>query len=430
VGDGVVEWDGGANSLTVNGPLVNRTTGPTDVLEIWDVNLLAGHDYQFQFSRTGANAKLLLFKSGAGPYWAGRSSRLFEVTAGTSYTPSTSGFYGVVVVNDDGANGSYSLGVGECRTPDTLTPGVSVSTAGLAERTYECDQNATFFTAIGARGASDWNLETYSSLTGSNYPSCLSSQLGASAMASPVVDFVVGDYTAQLIGPFYARVHLNQDQGSGSARVEWDAGSDFIAVNGSPIDRSTDANDVLEVWDVFLNSGQTYNILFNTTGANLRLFLFGPGGSWAGRSAAVHQRPGAATFQPFVPSQTGWHGAVVVNDDGGTGTYHLRINQGTVGLENPEPVATALSGIAPNPARGPTRFDFALREASRVSFQVLDIAGRVVSETPERDWASGRWSLRWDGRATTGSRLSPGVYFVRMQVAGRPMALRKLALLD
>jgi hypothetical protein len=429
--DGTVEWDSGSNSLTVNGPIVNRTTGPTDVLEVWDVSLLAGHDYRFTFTRTGANVKMLLFQSGAGAYWAARSARLIEITASTTYTPASSGFFGVVVVNDDGVSGSYTLGVGECRTPDVLTSGVSVSSSGLAERTYVCSQEATFFTALGARGASDWNLESYSDPTAGTYPTCLSSQLAASALAAPSVDFVVGDYTSTVPEPFYARVHLNQDQGSGSARVEWDSGADFIEVNGAAIDRNTDANDVLEVWDTFLTSGQTYNILFNTTGANLRLFLFKPGQTWVGRSTALLNRAGAATHQPYVAANTGWHGVVVVNEDGGTGSYHLRINQGVVGVNDPQaPVANALQGIAPNPARGPARFDFALREASRVSFQVLDVAGRVVSETPERSWQSGRWSMSWDGRARNGSRLAPGVYFVRMQVAGQPLALKKLALLN
>ena len=428
--DATLEWDSGANALTVNGPLVNRSTGATDVLEIWDVNLQAGHDYQFQFSRSGADVKLLLFKSAAGVYWAGRSTRLFEVTANASYTPTTSGFYGVVVVNDDGLNGSYSLGVGECRAPDVLTSGVSVSTSGLAERSYVFDQNATFFTALGARGASNWNLEAYSGSSGGAYPACLSSQVASSSQAAPAVDFVVGDFTAQLIGTFYARVHLDQDQCSGSARVEWDSGADFIEVNGAAIDRNTDANDVLEVWDVFLNSGQTYNILFNTTGANLQLFLFGSGGSWMGRSAAVLQRAGGATFQPYVATQTGWHGAVVVNEDGGTGTYHLRVNQGVVGVEDGTAPLTALQGISPNPARGPARIRFALHEAAQVSFQVLDVAGRVVWETLGKDWSPGRWDVSWDRRGRSGGRLSAGVYFLRMQVAGRAVALRKFALLD
>lgn len=429
-GDGTVEWDSGANALVVNGPLVNRATGATDVVEVWDVLLQAGHDYRFLFSRTGADVKLLLFKSTAGPYWVGRSAALFEVTGNQSYTPTSSGYFGVVVINDNGAAGSYTLGVGECRDPDILTSGVSVSTSGLAERTYQFDQNATFFTAIGARGASNWNLETYSGGGGGTYPSCLSSQLASSSQAAPTVDFVVANFTAQLPGIFFARVHLDQDQGSGSAQVEWDSGADYVVVNGASINRTTDASDVLEVWDVFLTSGQTYQVLFNTSGANLKLLLFGPGTSWTGRSSALFTRSGSPAYQPYVATNTGWHGVVAVNEDGAAGSYELRINQGVVAVGDAEAPATGLSGLVPNPARGAARIHFALHEPSAVSFQVLDVAGRVVSETPNREWSPGRWTLGWDGRGRSGTRLAPGVYFLRMSVAGRPVALKKIALLE
>src|SRR5437667_6944965 len=45
VGPAAVEWDGGggaASTLTVNAPLVQRSTGSADVLEVWDVFLSAG----------------------------------------------------------------------------------------------------------------------------------------------------------------------------------------------------------------------------------------------------------------------------------------------------------------------------------------------------------------------------------------------------
>jgi hypothetical protein len=429
-GDATVEWDAGTNSLVVNGPLINRATGATDVIEVWDVQLQAGHDYRFLFSRTGADVKLLLFKSGPGAYWAGRSAALFEVTGNQDYTPTSSGFFGVVVINDNGAAGSYSLGVGECRAPDALTSGVSVSTSGLAERDYVFDQNHTFFMALGARGSSNWNVQAYSGAGGGTYPSCLSGQLASSSQAAPTVDFVVGNFTAQLPGVFYARVHLDQDQGSGSAQVEWDGGADYVLVNGASINRATDANDVLEVWDVFLTSGQTYQVLFNTTGADLRLLLFTPGTSWAGRSSAILTRTGDPAYQQYVATNTGWHGVVVVNENGAAGSYELRINQGVVGIEDGEAPATALAGLVPNPARGRASIHFALHDAAPVSFEVLDIAGRVVAETPDEERSAGRWTLAWDGRGRSGARLSPGVYFLRMRVAGRAIALRKFALLD
>jgi hypothetical protein len=430
-GGGTVEWDSGTNSLVVNGPLVNRTTDANDVLEVWDVSLQAGHTYQFQFSRTGADVKLLLFKSGAGTYWAARSATLFPAATGNvSYTPTTSGFYGVVVVNDNGVAGSYSLGVGECRAPDPLNSGVSVSTAGLAERTYSIEQNATFFTVVGVRGASNWNVEAYAGNGTGTYPSCLSSLNAGSTLAAPNVDFVVGNWNGVILDTFYARAFLNQDQGSGSALVEWEGGADYVAVGGDPIDRNVDASYVVECRDVFLNSGQNYSILFNTTGANLQMFLFDPGTNWAGRSAAVFQHAGSPTYFNYAASATGFYGLVITNEDGGTGNYHLRINQGTVDVPDGAAPVTQLQGMAPNPARGPARIHFALHEPAAVSFQVIDVAGRVVSETTDRSWSPGRWSVTWDGKGRSGEKLAAGVYFVRMRVAGQSIGLMKFALLD
>jgi hypothetical protein len=361
----------------------------------------------------------------------GRSATLFPAATGnTSYTPSTSGFYGVVVVNDNGAAGSYALGVGECRSPDPLSSGVSVSTAGFAERSYSIAQNATFFTVVGVRGASNWQVQAYSGSGGGSYPNCLSGLNAGSTQAAPAVDFVVGNWSGLLLDTFYARAYMDQDQGSGSALVEWEGGPDYVAVGGDPIDRSVDAGYVVEVRDVFLNAGQNYSILFNTTGANLQMFLFNPATIWSGRSAAVFQHAGSPTYFNYPATQSGFYGLVITNEDGGTGSYHLRINQGTVGVDDAAAPVTQFQGVAPNPTRGPARIHFALHEPAAVSFQVIDVAGRVVSETQDRSWSPGRWSVTWDGRGRSGEKLAAGIYFVRMRLAGQPIGLTKFALLD
>jgi hypothetical protein len=72
----------------------------------------------------------------------------------------------------------------------------------------------------------------------------------------------------------------------------------------------------------------------------------------------------------------------------------------------------------------------ALHEPAAVTFQVIDVAGRVVSETQDRSWSPGRWSVTWDGRGRSGEKLAAGIYFVRMRVAGQPVGLMKFALLD
>ncbi len=428
-----VEWDSGSNSLTVNGPLLTRSTGASDVIEVWDAFLSAGSAYTFTFTHTAAGAKLLLFKSGALTYWAGRNGALFEVAANTTYTASATGYYGVVVINDDGAAGTYSLGVGRCETPTVLGSGVATSTAGFAERYYSFDQAATFWTAVGVRGSADWNLEAYASSSGGGYPTCLGGQAAGSSLAAPAVDFVVGNFNNMLPAEHYARVHMNQDQGSGSAMVEWDSGStldDIVITDGPPIHRTTGSSDVLECWDVYLDAGATYQVLFNSTGADCKLFLFGPGVGWAGRGAAILQRTGSPSYVPYVAASTGWHGLVVVNDNGQPGTYDLQINQGVVAVGDGPLPPTQLQGVAPNPARGPLQIHFALHDPGPVAFDVLDVAGRVVSEVPTREWSPGRWTVGWIGQARNGGRMSAGVYFLRMRASGRTVAVRKFTLMD
>ena len=436
-GNATVEWDDGANALTVNGPIVTRTTDATDVIEVWDVFLTAGVGYTINFSRTGADAKALLFKSGAGAYWAGRNSAQLELTASGSYTPSATGYYGIVVINDNGASGSYNLSVGRCEVPTDLASGVAVSTNGLAERYYRWDQNDTFHMAVGVRGTADWNIEAYGDRTGSSWPVCNASQLAASALAAPSVDFIVGNFDTQIPDTsYFVRAHMNNDQGMGSAMVEWDGGgtiNDIILTDpvNPTISRTTGPSDVLECWDVYLNSGSTYQIFFNTLGADLKLFLFAPSLTWGNRSNAILQRTGSAAAAPYNATNTGWHGLVVVNDNGLAGSYDLRIfSSGAVAVGDEGPPTTALQGLAPNPTRGSMRIRFSLQEAGSVAFDVLDVQGRVVSEIPARDWAAGRWSVGWNGRSRADRALGAGIYFIRMRVHGRTIGLRKFALLD
>ena len=113
--------------------------------------------------------------------------------------------------------------------------------------------------------------------------------------------------TDLLLDTFYARAFLDQDQGSGSALVEWEGGADYVVIGGAPIDRSVDASYVVEVRDVFLNAGQNYSIQFNTTGANLQMFLFDPGTSWSGaaqRSSSTRAVPPISTIPRPRPVST------------------------------------------------------------------------------------------------------------------------------
>src|SRR5207253_2835793 len=110
----VLQWDGDASLLAINGPSASANTAANDFIHIWDVYLYAGQSYRINFSiSTGsANLKVLLFRNpGSGVYWAGRNAAALQVTSSADYTAPTSGFYGLAVVNDDGGVASYAIGV-------------------------------------------------------------------------------------------------------------------------------------------------------------------------------------------------------------------------------------------------------------------------------------------------------------------------------
>jgi hypothetical protein len=92
------------------------------------------------------------------------------------------------------------------------------------------------------------------------------------------------------------------------------------------------------------------------------------------------------------------------------------------------PTAIALSNPYPNPTRGDVAFALALPRSSEVSFDVLDLQGRVVwNETPRR-LDPGRWTLGWNGRTRAGSPAPSGLYLARVRIDGQAR-LKRMALL-
>lgn len=82
------------------------------------------------------------------------------------------------------------------------------------------------------------------------------------------------------------------------------------------------------------------------------------------------------------------------------------------------PAALDFSAPTPNPARGATRFEFALPAAGRVRLEVLDVAGRRVRTLADRDMTAGRWAHGWDLRDEAGRAVAPGVYLARLATPG------------
>jgi acyl-coenzyme A thioesterase PaaI-like protein len=97
---------------------------------------------------------------------------------------------------------------------------------------------------------------------------------------------------------------------------------------------------------------------------------------------------------------------------GATSFYRLIVSlrQGGQTIEGPVSAAAAnlvtdLAILAPNPALGSTRVDFAVARAGTVRLSVLDVAGREQVVLARGNYAAGRHTIQWDGRI--GARKRP-----------------------
>src|SRR5262249_45620167 len=122
---GYTEWDDGHDSLIVNAPPTVVTPPDHNIIDAWNVHLLGGGTYNFHLTKdSGATAqyKMMIFWNSLPPdtpYWATRPDAIGEDPAYISVgTPVTDDFC-VVVANDNGGTGGYTIQV----TSDLLGAG-------------------------------------------------------------------------------------------------------------------------------------------------------------------------------------------------------------------------------------------------------------------------------------------------------------------
>ena len=435
--DSRTEWDDGPDQLTVNAPPVVRNITGSDLIEVWDVFLQGETEYVLNFRRTGgqADTKALLFRNpSAAPYWVGRQARILEQTGPTAFnTPPVSDWYAVVVVNDNESDGSYILNIGTCTEPVTLASGVSTPTPA-PNGYYRFTQPVVFWSAVGVRGAptSDWDAQVYAVGSEWVWPQCFAGLLAESTLPAGSVDFVVGDFNHNPLGTYYPRTF--QASGIGDAVTEWDDSPDQITVGQAPIERTTGASDVLEIWDVLLTAGVEYDLFFERTGsADTRISMFQSqnGVYWAGRQNRMFDTTNPHTI--FTASADDWYAIVVVNENGGAGTYRVGMSVAPTAVNDPAeagaPAVTALRPVVPNPASGSVQIGFDLARSETVELAILDVTGRVVGKLPSLAWEAGRWRTGWDGRGRDGQRVPAGVYWVEMSAGTRPVGRSKFILL-
>ncbi|MDZ7268593.1 MAG: M14 family zinc carboxypeptidase [candidate division KSB1 bacterium] len=111
-------------------------------------------------------------------------------------------------------------------------------------------------------------------------------------------------------------------------------------------------------------------------------------------------------------------------------SFHVGRATGIVHAVPDLPATFLLEQNDPNPVRQETAIAFALPAGfgGNMQLAVYNILGQQVKLLASGARSAGRHLVRWDGRDQTGRRLSPGIYFYRLQ-AGTFVQVKKLLLL-
>lgn len=443
----------GAMQWTANGVAV--CVAPNDQLEpVIAADPLGGSIVGWTDARTPANGQDVYAQhltAAGGPVWTANGVQLCDApNTQDAIRLIPDGVGGASLVWEDLRSGtgydvygervdSNGMVPDQCTPPDSMTTGEVVSTIAPQNwRTF--NQGNFYWSAVGVQGGSgDWDLEVFDihSVGLGAYPLCFSRPMAGSYSTSGT-DFVVMDSNDNLtpVGTYGVRVFRHS--GTGSAAFEWDGDVQEILTDGSAVGSAV-ANwtGVIDTYDVLLTAGIPYwfELQHTNPSAQTRVFIYSSYGSVGTieykyvvpRSSYSAQSVGS--YATFTSPTTDYYGVIVVNDNGLPDNYTLRVKTTVVDVEPTAGLVTRFKGASPNPSAGRAQFEFSLRTPGNVSFDVMDMAGRVTARVPAQRWGAGTWSVAWDGRRTQGVEAPPGIYFVQMRVDGRPAGLSRLALI-
>jgi hypothetical protein len=81
----------------------------------------------------------------------------------------------------------------------------------------------------------------------------------------------------------------------------------------------------------------------------------------------------------------------------------------------PIAVQSCIKAIYPNPFSYESRISYSVKNTGAVSIRIYNLRGQQVREISGTTKAAGSYTTSWDGKDDHGTKLSNGIYFVRMQ---------------
>jgi hypothetical protein len=339
-------WEGGNEMLYPDGQNRAGYWNDYNVAQIWDVPLFAGETVTFNLGvGAGVNLGMALFQSYGAPYWAGRSSAVWQTDAngpgiGESYTYTVPAddVYGLVIFSTTAVSGSFDIQIGP--TPYTL-PEESPFYSSFPLRLFNYDPNSIYWAFVGTRpdGGTGVRLGLYDD---DAYTGLLDS---ATDTGDGAMEFFAADYNGG-----YDRDYLRviRDSGVGNHRSEWEQDPEIIS-GALPTDTWISPH-LGKVWDAYLNAGDTYFLReyhdFSTPlDTGIYIFSSDDGNRFKSRvqyaAASNFRAPGAGgEWLSYTAPASRWYGIYQIVNDESAGQYSLWLG---AKVDMPEAAVTSRS---------------------------------------------------------------------------------------
>jgi hypothetical protein len=333
-----MEYARGSRWLTVSQSQLTAMGG-CKYLDVYDVRLQAGAEYEFRLETWVPNAGVALFRNpGSGAYWAGRSASEFEIinNGNSYYYAPADGWYGVVFFapyDPSFYQDAVSLEVEKLLDCIGLESNLGYEfemyhTIAGPKNDFEFGQITNYWSVVAVLPS----VTDYKSVL--MYTDCdnYGTYLAGSGGVTGDCAIVVADFNHTPAGNYFPSVAYGN--GLAPYTIEWEMGSELFPV---PAQIWTDINqlssplNIVKIWDVYLEAGKQYKFSFTDMFmAEPHLALFrnpSTGTYWGGRTDAEWEISGVGD-QLYSPPVTDLYGLVAFADKRGEdGVYSVTVQE-------------------------------------------------------------------------------------------------------
>jgi hypothetical protein len=312
---------------------------------------------------------------------------------------------------------------------------------------YNCDgmtfdRNPSVAWVVGLtplRPDDDYDVVVYEDYVGSQ--DGFDDQLGWSIASLGETDFMVGHYLQTPTTVFAGVINGGAVSHEPFAMEAMDAnGRNGLAEASYPAQHMAPYH-MVDVYEIYVEGGQ--RILFKlrqfggTSDLELHLFPGAPGGIYGRWDPHFVSTPFAENEDWLVFEADGpeWYPLVVCRKDYRGLDEPLEYDliwhptaMSAVEEETPSPTTLMFMAPSPNPSSQGSSLSFALPRDGRVCVDVFDLRGRRVQTVVDREYPTGRHQVRWGGRDDHGRQAATGVYYARLQFAGKTLTRRMTVL--